>query len=134
MVVSPSLSKIIVNIAVSHVGRPYEHQVFDCVSFFLEVYSAAGIKLPSSVVLNGHINPPDEFNLSSDEFVKMPLGHSVFFKRKISTSDRIWTHIAIIMSHDELIHCSGYFGRRVVVTPKDQFMEIYSLVPRTDPT
>jgi hypothetical protein len=61
----------------------------------------------------------------------MPIGHSVFFKRRASLSSRIWTHVAIIISPESLIHCSRNLGRAVVITPKIEFMEVYSLVSKS---
>lgn len=121
------LSARIVLAAEKYVGKAYDWHTFDCVHFVLSVFQDVGIALPR---LSGQWEPPPEFHLSEQELEAMPLGHSVFLKRKASTANKIWTHVAIIVSRDELIHCSRHFGRQVTITPKAELLEIYTVVPK----
>jgi cell wall-associated NlpC family hydrolase len=125
MTLTTSISDRIVSIAYSYIDRSFNYEKFDCVHFVIEVFETVGIDLP---ILNRVGFPPMDFNLSCEEFKLMPIGHSVFVKRKASTSSRIWTHVAIIVSSHELIHCSRHFGGKVVVTSLPEFLEIYTLV------
>jgi cell wall-associated NlpC family hydrolase len=127
MVISTSMSGHIVTAACSYLAQPYSRGRLDCVHFVITVYHDVGIEIPR---FGGVGYPPDDFHLSAHEFYLMPIGHSVFFKRKASLSNRIWTHMAIIVSSDELIHCSRHFGDRVVITQKAEFVETYALAPK----
>src|ERR1035437_2304024 len=125
MVLSTSMSNRIVSVALKYVGRSFDYEKFNCVHFVRVVYSNAGIELP---LIRRDDYPPTDFHLSADKFDSMPIGHSVFLKRKTSLSTRPWTHIAIIISSYELIHCSRHCGKGVVITSKIVFMETYALV------
>ena len=127
MILTSNLSERIVVSAQKYLGQPYDWHIFDCVHFILAVYQAVGIVVPR---IAGKGYPPSDFQLSAEEFGQMPLGHSVFLKRRTSTSDRIWTHAALIISPTELIHCSRHFGRQVVITSKAELLEIYALAPQ----
>ncbi|MDD5165257.1 MAG: hypothetical protein PHG25_01840 [Candidatus Pacebacteria bacterium] len=124
MILSPSLSNSIVTIAHNYLGKPFDWHTFHCVHFVIEVYREAGIEMPAFTDAG---YPPTDFHLSPEEFNLMPVGHSVFFKRRANTSNLIWTHMAIIASPNELIHCSRFFGCKVTVTSKIDFLEIYAL-------
>lgn len=127
MILAPSTSDRIVSTAHQYLGKSFDYEKFNCVHFVRNVYHTIGIELP---ILHRSGYPPTDFHLSGDEFNLMPVGHSMFFKRKTSISSRIWTHIAIIASSHELIHCLRHCGNGVVITPKPVFMEIYALVPK----
>jgi cell wall-associated NlpC family hydrolase len=126
MVLSEELSHQIVASAKRFIDKPYDWDSFNCVHFVRQAYAEAGIVLPK-LIRDGF--PPDDFHLSEGEFASMPLGHSVFFKRIASQLPRIWTHIAIIVSSDALIHCSRREGK-VVVTDKEKFLLNYRLSPK----
>ena len=126
MNITAPVSDRIVSTAQDYIGRPFDYEKFNCVHFVIEVFASAGIVLP---LLERTGFPPKDFHLSSEEFRCMPVGHSVFFKRKASTSSRIWTHVAIIHSKDELIHCTRRLGGKVVVTACDEFLDVYTLAP-----
>ncbi len=129
MLFSTDISQRIATVAYQYLGRPYDFKTFDCVHFVIDVYRDVGITIP---VFGGKGFPPRDFHLSVDEFTRMPLGRIAFFKRKLNTNGRIWTHAAIIVSPYELIHCSKHFGGVVTVTEKTEFMEIYALAPNED--
>jgi cell wall-associated NlpC family hydrolase len=126
MIITEDSSAKIIQVATKYLGRPFDYEKFNCVHFVREVYSNVGIDLPL-IPRAGY--PLQQFNLSVSEFELMPIGHSVFFKRKASLSNRVWTHVAIVASNSELIHCSRHFGGKVVVTPKIDFLQVYSLAP-----
>ena len=125
MIIPKNLSHIIVNISISYLDTPFDLERFNCVHFVRKVYKTVGVTLP---LLCGHDFPPKEFHLTEQEFNLMPVGHSVFFRRKLSPSNRVWTHVAIIISDSQLIHCTRHCGMGVVCTEKKEFLEIYSLV------
>jgi cell wall-associated NlpC family hydrolase len=127
MILTETLSQRIVATAHQYLGRPYDWKTFDCIHFILSVYKECGIEVPR---FGGAGYPPENFHLSAETFEIMPLGHSVFFKRKANLKDRIWTHAAIIVSPHELVHCSRHFGECVTITPKPEFLEIYALAPK----
>ncbi len=126
MVLSNKISDLIVNISHEYLGRKFNLNSFNCVHFVREVYAKVGIILP---LLNRYGIPPREFHLLEEEFAHMPIGHSVFFKRRTGHSTRSWTHMAIVFSEDTLVHCTRNLGEGVVLTPKSVFMETYILSP-----
>ena len=125
MVLSEVLARQIVNSACRYVHTRYDWNNFNCVHFVREVYANVGISLPK---LKKELLPPDKFHLSAEEFDAMPIGHSVFFKRILNPLPRSWTHIAIIISSTEFIHCSRRLGM-VAITPRVEFLETYAFVP-----
>jgi len=127
VILSKIISNRILEIATEYLGRDFDYEKFNCVHYVREVYFRVGIVLP--ILVRGEYPPPD-FHLSHEEFSLMPLGHSVFFKRKTSMSDRYWTHVGIIFSTSEIIHCSWIFGDKVVITSLPEFFEVYDLAPK----
>jgi hypothetical protein len=125
MILSKSLSGLIVATALEYLGREFNYRSFGCVHFVREVYFRVGIILP---ILDRYDFPPDDFHLSLEGFHNMPAGHSVFFRRKLTTSVRLWTHVAIILSSGDLIHCTRHLGNGVVITTRNEFLDIYELV------
>ena len=128
MNLSPELARNIIEIASSYISRPFDYEQFNCVHFVREVYSKVDIELP--LLVRGEY-PPQEFHLSINEFEMMPIGHCVFFKRRTSVTERVWTHVAMVYSSSELIHCARRFGGKVVVTPKAEFLDVYILTPQS---
>lgn len=128
MVLSKTVSDLIVASAYQYLDHPYDLRTFDCVRFVVSVYRNVSIEIPR---FGSAGFPPSDFHLSAEEFAEKPRGHTVFFKRKANTSARLWTHMVIIVSPEELIHCSSRFGEKVVVTPWSDFLELYSLSPKS---
>jgi cell wall-associated NlpC family hydrolase len=128
VVLSKKLSDRIVTVSQSYLGRPFDWDTFNCVHYVRSVYHNVGITLPELVRL---MLPPSEFNLSPDELVSMPLGHSVFLKRKAKVTRRPWSHVVIIVGPDKFIHCTRHMGDGVIISSKDELLEIYDLVPKT---
>lgn len=124
---SQNQSESIVTISYNYLGKPFDWDTFNCVHFVRRVYHEVGICFP---LLSREDLPPSNFHLSADEFALMPIGHSVFFKRRASKLARFWTHVAIIVSPDTLIHCTRHLGLGVIVSSKSEFMEIYDLAPK----
>lgn len=127
MNLSTALAEQIITASRAYLGRPYDWRQFDCVHFVLQVYKDVGIELPR---LSGQWLPPHEFHLSGEELVAMPIGHPVFLKRKLSQKPKIWTHVAIIYSPTEVIHCSRHFGRQVAITPVGEILATYAVAPK----
>lgn len=124
MILSKIIANRIVSISYGYLGTRFSLESFNCVHFVRGVYAAVGVNLPT---LDRYDFPPREFHLSQQEFVSMPIGHSVFFKRKEGGCSRPWNHIAIIASKCTLIHCTRYIGNGVVLTPVSVFLETYNL-------
>ncbi len=127
MIITPDLSRKIIRSALKYIDRSYIRSTFNCAHFVANTYEQIGIVMPK---FHAHLYPPADFNLTHDEFENMPVGHSIFLRRKTSVSDRIWTHVAIIYSQTHIIHCSHHFGDKVTVTPRSDFIQIYGLVPK----
>jgi hypothetical protein len=127
VILSKSVSDLIIARAYQDLGRSYDLRTFDCVRYVVSVYRDVGIEIPQ---FGSRGLPPADFHLSAEEFAVKPIGHTVFLRRKANTSDRLWTHMVIIVSPDELIHCSSRFGNKVVVTRWDDLFELYSLAPK----
>lgn len=124
MFLDKTLADQIVMNSMTHIGRHFDLSNFNCVHFVREVYGSVGIEFP---ILRRDIIPPREFHLSEYEFCAMPVGQSVFFKRRESSLVRPWTHVAIIISSTDLIHCTRNLGDGVVITSRDIFLEKYCL-------
>ncbi len=127
MFLSKELSERIVIVSCHYLGKPFDWDTFNCVHFVRQVYFGVGINLPRLIK---SLPPPFEFHLSPDEFTLMPIGHSVFFKRKETELLRPWTHMAIIINSEELIHCSLRMGNSVNIASKKKLLEVYDLAPR----
>ncbi|MCF7865743.1 MAG: hypothetical protein K9M11_04545 [Candidatus Pacebacteria bacterium] len=129
MLLSKKLSDSIVGISEKYIDRKFDWSSFNCVHFVIEVYAQLNILLP---VIERYSFPPREFHLSEKEFLTMPIGHSVFFKRKAKNSPRLWSHVGIVYSDDTIIHCTRHLGNGVVVTPRSILMETYTLAPQME--
>lgn len=60
----------------------------------------------------------------------MPVGHTVFLRRKLSEKPKVWTHVVIVYSPTEVIHCSRHFGRQVTITPIGEILATYAVAPK----
>jgi len=127
MFLTQDVSTKIVNVSMGYLGHTFIWETFNCVHFVRKVYQESGISFPTLIKMR---LPPADFHLSKEEFAEMPIGHSVFFKRRESQSVRYWTHVAIIIGKDSLIHCTRNLGIGVVVSSKAEFQEVYSLSPK----
>ena len=127
MIHTPEISQRIVTIAHMYLGRPYDYKTFDCIHFIVGVYREVGITIPR---FGAQGYPPPDFNLTPEEFLGKPLGSTIFLKRKATTSDRIWTHMVMIASPTDFIHCSRFFGNLVLLTPIETVLEYYYHVPK----
>lgn len=98
---------------------------FTCVDFVREVYLKADIKLP---LINPDKIPALFPNLSQSEIDGDALGKILFLKKKTTDKARVWTHVGIIFSENELVHCSKMFGNQVCTTPIQEVLEHYEIV------
>ncbi|MBX4210840.1 C40 family peptidase [Candidatus Parcubacteria bacterium] len=124
MILTEILSQEIVTAARSYLGKPFDWDTFNCVHFIRMVYRDVGIVFP---VLKRYDYPPAEFHLSAEAFSKMPIGHSVFFKRKAKSTARFWSHVAIIIGEDTLIHNTRHLGQGVSITEVSSLLYVYDL-------
>ena len=115
--------KKIVGIAMSHLGRGRE-EGFRCVDFVREVFRSIDIEIPP--LSSGF--PPKEFNIAKEDLVNLPLGEIIFFRNLKDQRGRKWTHVAIAVSSDECIHCSYFFGEKVVVSNINDMLARYEFV------
>ena len=116
--------EIIISESISHIGRPYSND-FDCVKFIRIVYEKAGIEIP---LLKSHL-PPKELNISKEQITNPPVGHLMFLKDPCDPrKHRSWTHIVIILTKQSCVHCSLFFGRKVVISTFREIFERYNFV------
>ena len=124
MVLTKKLSDEIVRVSYTYLGKEFCWTTFNWVHFVREVYGQVGILVP---LLNKQYPPPKYFHLTDSEFEKMPIGHSVFFRRRLSqVTNRTWTHVGIIIGRDEIIHCTRNLGNGVVITTRHDMLEVYT--------
>lgn len=125
MILTEARSRQIVLVAKSYLGTQFDWHTFNCVHFVAEVYGSVGIDFPRLVRYG---LPPRNFHLSHSEFLKMPIGHSVFLKRKTTLAPtRYWTHIVIIIGQDQLIHCTRNLGKGVIISTPQELLSVYDL-------
>ncbi len=122
MKLSSSERACIVARAKSYISKPFNYRRFNCVHFVREVYDYVGIILPP---LPPYDYPPSDFHLSEEDLAVMPIGHIIFLKRKEEVTSRFWTHVALIYSHTEFIHCSRYIGNSVNIVSIKQMFAVY---------
>lgn len=127
MIHTEETGRRIVEIAHTYLGQPFDIKDFDCVYFIKAVYQKVGIEIPRFWAKD---YPPQDFNLTPEELLQMPLGSTLFLKRKATTVVRPWTHMVLIASPTHFIHNSRFFGHKVVLTPKDVVLEYYYHVPK----
>jgi cell wall-associated NlpC family hydrolase len=118
--------EIIISEAISNLGKPYSKD-FDCVRFVRLVYEKAGIKIP---LLKSHL-PPNEWNISREQICDPPVGRLIFLKDPYDPrKNRSWTHVVIILTKQSCIHCSLFFGRRVVISTIGEILERYNFAEK----
>ena len=114
----------VTEIAQSYVGIPYIPYQFECVDFVREVYRHVGIEIP----LLPKSAPPAEFNINAEQLAEPPIGYLMFLKNPKDRRLRAWTHVAIILSKETCVHCSYYFGKRVVISTFEEVFQKYEFV------
>jgi hypothetical protein len=124
MVLDMTLSVRVFMAALHYKGREFDWDTFNCVHFVRQVYKDVGIELP---LLRRELLPPKEFHLNEKQFRDMPVGHSVFFKRRAKETERTWSHLAIILAPCKLIHCTRHMGNGVIISDTSDFLKIYEL-------
>lgn len=127
MHLTPYQSARIVAAAKSYTHHPFDLETFNCVHFVRAVYDSVGITLP---LIPSRGYPLADFHLSTEELNSMPIGHSVFLKRRSEVTARHWTHMALIYAPREFIHCSRYLGHGVNIVSFEQMFSVYSLTTK----
>lgn len=106
----------VVSTALQYLGRAYT-STFTCIDFVREVYLAHGWTIP-----------PPTLNIRADQLLdNPPIGFVLYLRLKTSGHTEGWTHIAIVISADTCIHCSYFFGKRVVLTPTAKLLALYDV-------
>ena len=125
MILTPDLRQSIIATARSYIGTP-KSPAFNCVDFVRKVLATNGIVLP---LINPYTQPPIEWGIKDLSLCNDAFGEIIFLKRILSQSDRPWTHVALVVSQSECIHCSSYFGRQVSKTSFEDLFTVYRFVP-----
>lgn len=105
----------IISTARTYLGRDYTRS-FNCLDFVREVYRAHGLTVP-----------PPFLNLRPEDLSDPSPGYVLYLRHKTFSGDG-WTHVAIIASSESCIHCSYYFGRKVVITSIADMLSMYNVV------
>jgi hypothetical protein len=124
MNLSQDQREAVVRISGEYLGRKREIG-FSCVDFVRTVYGRIGIEIP---LLMPKMLPPVEFNLRREYLLNPPLGEIIFFKDRSDKRLRLWTHLGIVYSVCEIIHCSLFLGEQVVITPIEFMWRRYDFV------
>jgi hypothetical protein len=99
-------------------NAPYDSRSFNCLHFVRVVYAEMNLSLPPL-----RMNPGLD-NLRSGS---VPSGYILYLKHKRDDTDRRFTHAAIVMENKKVIHCSYYFGEKVVISDIDEILSLYEL-------
>lgn len=105
----------IITTARRYLGSPYQDD-FTCLDFVRTVYAKHGFTVP-----------PIELNLQAKDLENPPIGFVLYLRRRGYSGDRRWTHVTIVVSATECIHCSHYFGDKVVITPLKDVLSFYDI-------
>ena len=124
MYLSDSEVEKVIVIAKSYIGRKREPG-FKCVEFVCQVYEEAGITVPRLIPTEF---PPQDFCLTKDELTDPPAGRPLFLYNKNDWRPRKWTHLVITLPNHEVVHCSYFFGKKVVITSLEKILEKYDFV------
>ncbi len=112
---------VVLQIATSYIGHPYG-KGFRCVDFVRNVYGHVGIKIPK---LTSRV-PPVEYNITKKQLRDPPVGYLIFLKdRGDPRKYRAWTHVVIVMPDHCCIHCSLFFGKKVVISSLSDMYKKY---------
>ena len=111
----------VVEIALTYLNQPYR-KGFRCVEFVREVYCQIGIHLP---ILQSWA-PPQGFNIFKEQLIDPPAGHVMFLRdRDDPRKERSWTHVVILISKLNCIHCSLFSGEKVVISTLEEIYKRY---------
>lgn len=97
---------------------PYNSLSFNCLHFVRAVYTEVNLSLP-----------PLKMNPGLDDLRSglVPPGHVLYLRHKRDDTKRRFTHAAIVMEDKKIIHCSYYFGEKVVISDIDEILSLYDL-------
>jgi cell wall-associated NlpC family hydrolase len=107
--------RTIEKIALTYRDVPYTN-TFNCLDFVRAVYARAGLTAP-----------PSKLNIVHEQLADPPVGYVIFLRHKQASAERKATHVGIIISSRRVIHCSFYFGKKVVITDIDELLKTYDL-------
>lgn len=110
--------------ALSYLGRPYSKD-WRCVDFVRAVYQDAGMNIPPLM----DYAPPPEFNIATEQLIEPPTGCLMFLKdRNDPRKKRAWTHVVIVLTTNTCIHCSIFYGNKVVISTFEEIFLRYDFV------
>jgi cell wall-associated NlpC family hydrolase len=118
MIFNSDMLPQIVNESFKYLDVSYDPLNFNCLDFVRKVYSKFGID-PPPWKLN-----PSLLNLRYDE---VPVGYVIYLKHREDSMNRNFTHAAIFIGNQKFIHCSYYFGNKVVISEMDELLKIYDI-------
>jgi len=122
MILGKISSDKIIEVALSYLDHPWSRTEFNCVTFVREVYARVGIEIPKL----RHDCIPSEFNITKDQFENPPAGHLIFLlDPNDPRKERAWTHLVISLGDQKCIHCSLFFGRKVVISTIEEIRKKY---------
>ena len=113
----------VVKTALLYINTPRSSK-FRCVDFVREVYGKIGIII-SPIPPD---NVPKDLSVRRDELSNPPHGYLMFLKDRNDSGKRkrVWSHVVIVLPNNNCIHCSFFFGKKVVVSSlHDLFQKRY---------
>lgn len=120
MYLSEEVRRKIIETALTFLGQPYSPS-FNCIDFVREVYARVGIQIPK-------ISPqitPRRCNILREDLKDPPFGHIIFLRDLQDDRPRSWTHVGILLPEKKCIHCSLFFGQKVVISALDELFKRY---------
>lgn len=114
----------VVKTALTYLGTPYEKN-FTCADFVRAVYREIEIEIP--ILSTAPV--PQWMNITRDELEGLPVGHLMFLRHKKNQGPRSWTHVVITLPERKCIHCSYFFGGKVVISSLVEIFEVYDFAP-----
>ncbi|HEY0220630.1 MAG TPA: NlpC/P60 family protein [Candidatus Paceibacterota bacterium] len=115
--------RTIVREAKSYLGHKYRPG-FKCIDYVRKVYQTAGI----NIGILGPNSPPAELNIEKEKLQSPPTGSLIFLRNKTEKRERAWSHLVIVLSNDECIHCSLFIGE-VVTSSFEEIFRKYEFAP-----
>jgi hypothetical protein len=117
---TPKTARRIEREARRYLGKKYDRTSFNCLTFVRAVYAKVGLK-----------PPPLRLNVSAAQLLDPPTGFVLYLKRRGSASRKPITHAVIILDKRTCIHCSYYFGGKVVISTLDEILKEYDVAKIT---
>ena len=108
----------LVEFAKSLLGTPFSYKEFNCWHFVRKVYEKFNIPMQVGKQI-------EEIADFSDP---LAIGKLILLKRRNDKSSRRYTHVAIYIGDNRVIHNTFYLGKRVVINTMEEIMIVYQIV------